>query len=125
MKNPTSDDGFTYLCSLSLKAPHPELRLRPDPIVSSPRRRAAADHIDGGLDESSSLVMLARLTKSSSPHLGQRGAELRDERSSLDGVAVGKDGTDQTAFHCIERTYRGERACPVRRRHREGPLVIG
>ena len=30
------------------------------------------------------LVILARLTKSSSPYLGQRSAELRDERTNLD-----------------------------------------
>ena len=54
MKNSAPDDGFTDLCSLPLKAPHHELHLRLDPIVSSSRRRAAADYIDGGVDGSSS-----------------------------------------------------------------------
>ena len=54
MKKSAPDDGFTDLCSLPLKVPHQELHLRPDPIASPPRRKAAADHIDGGLDASSS-----------------------------------------------------------------------
>ena len=54
MKNSAPDDGFTDLCSLPLKAPHHELHLRLDPIVSSSRRRAAAEHIDGSVDGSSS-----------------------------------------------------------------------